>query len=143
VVCHRVTDAIAGAVKRAKVPHVVLLSSEGAELDKGTSPIRGLHYFEDVLRKTGAKVTAIRAGMFQENIGNAIGPAKAQGLFFNFMPSADIRMPLSATAGLPRRLPFEKPVSQSSAAHVTTVSHPRYARAAGEAAIKDPREVVQ
>src|SRR5262249_25624206 len=55
------SDAIAGAVKASGVPHVVLLSSLGADLPAGTGPIKGLHYLENALRATGTRVTAIRA----------------------------------------------------------------------------------
>src|SRR5262245_6663787 len=44
-------DAIAGAVKDSGVPHVVFLSSLGADLESGTGPIKGLHYAENALRK--------------------------------------------------------------------------------------------
>jgi uncharacterized protein YbjT (DUF2867 family) len=90
-------DAIAGAVQDAAVPHVVLLSSVGADLPAGTGPIKGLHYFENQLRATGTLLTAIRAGYFQENLGNAVAPARQQGVFLNFTPSADYPMPMIAT----------------------------------------------
>jgi uncharacterized protein YbjT (DUF2867 family) len=93
----KAADAIAGAVATAKVPHVVLLSSVGADLESGTGPIKGLHYLEAALRKTGTLLTAIRAGMFQENVGNSVGAAKAQGVLFSFMPTADTTMPMIAT----------------------------------------------
>ncbi|MBK8481228.1 MAG: NmrA family NAD(P)-binding protein [Proteobacteria bacterium] len=91
------SDAIAGAVRDAAVPHVVLLSSVGAELPAGTGPIKGLHYLENELRATGTLLTAIRAGFFQENLGSALTPAKEQGIFLNFTPSADYPMPMIAT----------------------------------------------
>ncbi|MBI4955292.1 MAG: NmrA family NAD(P)-binding protein [Myxococcales bacterium] len=91
------SDAIAGAVKASGVPHVVLLSSVGADLPSGTGPIKGLHYLENALRKTGTKLTAIRAGYFQENVANSLAPAKGMGVFPNFTPSADYPMPMIAT----------------------------------------------
>lgn len=93
----RTSDAIAGAVKHTKVSHVVMLSSVGAELESGTGPIRGLNYLEKVLGETGTQLTAIRAGYFQENVGNMLAPAKAQGIFPNFTPSQDYPMPMIAT----------------------------------------------
>lgn len=93
----RVADAIATAVKISGVPHVVMLSSVGADVAEGNGPIRGLHYLENGLRATGAKLTAIRAGSFQENIANSIAPAKGMGIYPNFAPSADMAMPLIAT----------------------------------------------
>ncbi len=42
----RLVESIAGAVADADVPHVVLLSSGGADLVEGTGPITGLHLME-------------------------------------------------------------------------------------------------
>lgn len=91
------SDTIAAAVKASAVPHVVLLSSVGADLPSGTGPIKGLHYLENALRATGTKLTAVRAGYFQENIANSLAPAKQMGIFPNFTPSADYPMPMIAT----------------------------------------------
>ncbi len=93
----KTSDAVAAAVKTSAVPHVVMLSSIGADLEAGTGPIKGLHYLENALRAAGTKLSAIRAGMFQENAGSAVGPAKAMGKYFNFMPSADYPIPMLAT----------------------------------------------
>jgi uncharacterized protein YbjT (DUF2867 family) len=93
----KLAEAIASAVKAAAVPHVVLLSSLGAELAEGTGPIKGLHYLENALRATGTKLTAIRASYFQENIANSLGAAKQTGIFPNLMPSRDESIPMIAT----------------------------------------------
>ena len=93
----RVADAIAGAVKQSGVPHVVLLSSVGADLAEGTGPIKGLHYLEEKLRATGVKLSAIRAGSFQENFQNALGAARQAGIFPSFAGSADYAFPMIAT----------------------------------------------
>ncbi len=93
----KVADAIGAAVKESAVPHVVELSSVGADLAEGTGPIKGLHYLENVLRVTGVRLTAIRAGYFQENAANSLAPAKNAGIFPNMMPSADYPIPMIAT----------------------------------------------
>ena len=93
----KTADSIAAAVKASGVPHVVLLSSVGADLETGTGPIKGLHYLEKALHATGVKLTAIRAGYFQENAGNALAPARHMGIFPNMSPSADYPMPMIAT----------------------------------------------
>ncbi len=95
-------DAIAAAVRASGVPHVVMLSSIGADLADGTGPIKGLHYLEGKLRATGTTLSAIRAGMFQENIGQAIGPARSMGMFFNMLPSQDYPIPQIATRDIGR-----------------------------------------
>lgn len=91
------SDAIADAVKDSGVPHVVLLSSIGADLAQGNGPVRGLHYLEGRLRETGTVLTAIRAGSFQENVGRFLDPARKLGIYPNFFPSADIATPQIAT----------------------------------------------
>jgi len=88
---------IAAAIKAAQVPHVVILSSVGADQAEGTGPIKGLHHFENALRTTGAQVTSIRAGYFMENIAQAIGAAKSAGIYPNMLPSQDMAMPMIAT----------------------------------------------
>ena len=93
-------DTIAAAVQASKVPHVVMLSSLGADLEEGTGPIRGLHYLEDKLRAAGTKVTAVRASYFQENVQNGLGPARSAGIYPNFSSSADAAFPMIATHDL-------------------------------------------
>lgn len=68
-----VIESLAGAVRDAKVPHVVFLSSAGAQHETGTGPIRSLHVAEKALASTGVAVTSIRAASFQENWGMALG----------------------------------------------------------------------
>jgi uncharacterized protein YbjT (DUF2867 family) len=93
----KTADAITAAVKSAGVRHVVMLSSVGADVPKGTGPIQGLHYLENALRGAGVRLTAIRAGYFQENLASSVAPARQHGVFPSFMPSADLPMPMIAT----------------------------------------------
>ena len=48
-----VTTSVAGAVADSGIPHVVMLSSGGADLPDGTGPIAGMHRMEQALRATG------------------------------------------------------------------------------------------
>lgn len=72
-----VVDAIVAAV--ALVPHVVFLSSIGAEQVDGTGPIRGLHAAEPRLVAAAAATTFVRAAYFMENWGGSLG-ALDQGI---------------------------------------------------------------
>lgn len=110
----RTADAIAGAVKASGVPHVVLLSSLGADVADGNGPIKGLHYFENALRATGTKLTAIRASYFSENLGQQLAPAK-QGVFPNFGDSPDFPLPMVATKDIGKLVAAElqKPQAKS------------------------------
>lgn len=96
----RVTASLRAAVAAAKVPHVVLLSSIGAQHEDGTGPIKTLHLAERELAATGAAVTAIRAAYFLENWGASLG-AVAQGILPTFLP-ADLAIPMVATADIGR-----------------------------------------
>jgi len=81
--------AIGEAVTASKVPHVVFLSSVGAELPNGTGPIAGLNDAEKILgatEATGTVSTLLRAGYFVENAAGSLG-ALAHGVFPTFFPA--------------------------------------------------------
>jgi uncharacterized protein YbjT (DUF2867 family) len=121
----KTADSIAGAVKASGVPHVVMLSSIGADLAAGNGPIKGLHYLENALRAAGVKLTAIRAGSFQENVANVLEPAKKMGIFPNFAPSADYPMPQIATRDI-GALAAESLVSPPAKSEVVDLHGPAY-----------------
>ncbi|GIH96355.1 NAD(P)H-binding protein [Planobispora siamensis] len=93
----RLADSIAGAVLDSGVPHVVMLSSIGAELAEGTGPIRWLHHLEGRLRRTGVLLTAIRSCHFQEKVETVLGAAAGAGLYHVFGDSPDVPIPMVAT----------------------------------------------
>jgi uncharacterized protein YbjT (DUF2867 family) len=95
-----VIASLAAAVAAAKVPHVVLLSSIGAQHAAGTGPIASLHEAERALAATGAALTAVRAGYFAENWGGSLGFV-TQGFVPSFLP-ADLAVPTVATADIGR-----------------------------------------
>jgi uncharacterized protein YbjT (DUF2867 family) len=90
-----VADAIFEAATAVKLPHVVLLSSVGAQFVDGTGMIKTVHYAEEKLRGTGASVTAVRAAYFMENHAMALS-GLAQGKFPTFIPP-EIVFPQVAT----------------------------------------------
>lgn len=92
-------DSIAGAVAARRVPHVVVLSSGGADLSAGTGPITGLHRLERALLGTGTTVTALRSGHFQEKVGDVLDAARG-GVYPVFAASADVALPMAATRDL-------------------------------------------
>lgn len=80
--------SIAAAVKASAVPHVVLLSSIGAQHAAGTGPIVTAHRAEQALRAIpGTASTFVRATYFMENIGGSLG-GLAHGVFPTFLPAA-------------------------------------------------------
>jgi uncharacterized protein YbjT (DUF2867 family) len=80
-----VSEAVATALERSNVKHVVALSSVGAEKAEKTGPVVGLYRMEQRLNRiAGLNVLYLRAGYFMENtlaqaamiqsLGNAAGP---------------------------------------------------------------------
>jgi uncharacterized protein YbjT (DUF2867 family) len=92
----KITEALAQAVEKSKVPHVVLLSSIGAHLASGTGPIRALHDAERRLGTIAKSVTIVRAPYFMENWMAGLGTARTQGLLPSFL-SPDRKFPMIAT----------------------------------------------
>ncbi len=90
---------IVAAVAAAKLPHVVLLSSVGAQHEAGTGPIAALYPLEKglaALPDTG--VSFVRAAYFMENLLGNLGMLD-QGLYPSFSP-ADAKMPMIATVDI-------------------------------------------
>ena len=83
----RMVDAIGRAAVKAGLPHLVLLSSIGAQIPKGTGPIAALHHAERQFEKLGIGTTFVRASYFLENYGGAIPAAKNDGVMPSFLPA--------------------------------------------------------
>jgi uncharacterized protein YbjT (DUF2867 family) len=82
----RIADALGRAVRAARVPHVVFLSSVGAQHDAGTGPIRSVRIGEQALAATGAATTFVRAAYFLENWHGSLGMV-GQGVLPTFLPT--------------------------------------------------------
>lgn len=93
----RMADAIAAAVVASGVPHVVMQSAIAASIADGNGPAKGLHYLEDLLRATGARLTILRSAYYQDNVAAAIAPAAHQGVYPHLLPSDDAAFPMIAT----------------------------------------------
>jgi len=119
-------NEIAAAVKNSGMPHVVVLSSLGADLEAGTGPIKGLHYLENALRKTGTKLTAIRASYFQENVGNFLVPVRQAG-FFPSLLDPDYPFPQVATVDI-GKLVAESLLSPPAKSEVVDLLGPLYSQ---------------
>jgi uncharacterized protein YbjT (DUF2867 family) len=81
-------ERVVAAAKEAGVPHVVLLSSVGAQHAAGTGPIVSLHRLEEALKASGLPSTFVRASYFAENWGEVAGLAAEQGVLPTFLPAA-------------------------------------------------------
>ncbi len=91
----RIGSAIADALRLAKVPRIVNLSSVGAELAQGTGPITGLHAQERRLAGFD-NVLHLRPGSFMENFLASLPAVAAAGVLPG-LESADALIPMVAT----------------------------------------------
>ena len=97
----RIVESLAGAIRRSGVPHVVLLSSIGAQRASGTGPIVTLHRAEDALRGAAKGVTALRAGFFLENWTPFLDAVREKSALPTFIPP-DRPVPMVATRDIGR-----------------------------------------
>ena len=69
----RVGEALAGAVRTSGIPHVVLLSSVGAQHADGTGPIRSLHHAESVIGPTAKERHDTPGSLLLTELGKRCG----------------------------------------------------------------------
>lgn len=72
-----IAQAIAEAVRTAKVPHLVALSSVGAQLASGNGIVQALHDFEAALAGSAPSIVFVRSSYFMENWGPVLPAAQA------------------------------------------------------------------
>jgi uncharacterized protein YbjT (DUF2867 family) len=93
----QVNDAVVAAIEKSGVPHVVVLSSIGAEQPQKTGPVVALHNLEEKLSGVaGLHALYLRAAYFMENILPQIGVIQSFGVVAGpFRP--DLALPMIAT----------------------------------------------
>lgn len=72
--------SIAAAVREAKVPHLVALSSVGAHLGEGNGIVRALHDFETALADAAPSIVFVRPGDFLENWAAVLAAVQEAGV---------------------------------------------------------------
>jgi uncharacterized protein YbjT (DUF2867 family) len=93
----RGSDSLSAAIAEAKVKHVVVLSSFGADKAEKTGPVVGLHLFEQKLNRIpGLNALFLRAGYFMENTLAQIGIIQTMGFAAGPL-RADLKVPMIAT----------------------------------------------
>ncbi len=98
----RYAESAARALAAAGVPHVVLLSSIGAQQEAGTGPIASVRVAEQVLSEVpGVARTFLRPSYFLDNWASVLPVAKAQGVLPTFLP-AGLKIPQISTADIGR-----------------------------------------
>ncbi|NVO00361.1 MAG: NmrA family NAD(P)-binding protein [Geobacteraceae bacterium] len=99
-----VGNSIAMAVNNAGVSHVVNLSSQGADLPRGTGPILGLHDQEIRLNALhGVHVLHLRPTYFMENLLANVPLIHGQG-FAGSAVRGDLKFAMIATADIAERV---------------------------------------
>lgn len=73
-------QSIADAVRTARVPHVVALSSVGAHLSEGNGIVQVLHDFEAALADVAPSLVFLRPGEFLENWAGMLPVAREAGV---------------------------------------------------------------
>jgi len=92
----RLGQIAAESVRRNAIPHVVNISSIGADLGHGTGPVDGLHDVELALDTSALNVTHLRCGFFMENFLFSGASIMKEGCVY--LPvRADTRTPMIAT----------------------------------------------
>ena len=93
----KITANYVAGLAAAKVPHVVVLSSVGADRSSGTGPIVTGHHLEVALAEAKQKATIIRAAYFMENLLNNAHPMKNDGVLPVFGGGEGYPFPMIAT----------------------------------------------
>ncbi len=93
---HSELGAVAAtAIKENKIPHVVNISSAGAQLDTA-GPVSGLGIVERWLNEVAENVVHLRPGFFMENFLLEIESIKGDGAVYSLIPG-DLPYPIIAT----------------------------------------------
>ncbi|MFQ5944452.1 MAG: NAD(P)H-binding protein [Anaerolineales bacterium] len=83
----------AAAIKVNRIPHVVNLSSSGAQIAEGAGVISGLHHVENVLNETAENIVHLRPGSFFENFLFSIDSIAREGRIYERVePSISMSM---------------------------------------------------
>lgn len=99
----RFAEAAAAAASANGISHVVLLSSAGADLERGNGPVAGLHLAEKILGDAGIPhLTFLRPGYFMENTLAQIPSILGAGKLFTTFP-AGTTFPMIATRDIGAR----------------------------------------
>ena len=98
----QLVERLGKAIRASRVPHVVLLSSVGAQHASGTGMIQSVTYAEQGLAGKGAALSVLRPAYFQENWGMSLGSVKQDGVLPSMFGPDDFAIPMVATEDIGR-----------------------------------------
>jgi len=97
---NKVTEAIASALQKGGLAHVVVLSSIGADKPDKTGPIAGVHRLEERLKRiSGLNALYVRAGYFMENTLAQTAVIQHMGATAGPL-NAELKVPMIATSDI-------------------------------------------
>ena len=104
VTAANVSQALASAIKAAKVERVVVLSSIGGERSSKTGNIRTTYTMEEALKTSAPQVVIVRAAWFIENWLNAVSAVKSgqSPVLGSMLQKLDRKIPHIATEDIGR-----------------------------------------
>lgn len=88
----RLADAIYEATRESRLPRLVVLSSVGAHLSRGTGNVLTNHRFETRLRPLETDVVFVRPAYFMQNWGAVAAAATGDGVLPSFLAPLDREM---------------------------------------------------
>lgn len=98
----QVHAALLSAAGQARLPHVVVLSSIGAQHASGTGNILTTHDFETQLRSTNLCATVLRAPSFMENFAWSLRPVIDQSVLPTMLVPSSSRHPMASALDIGR-----------------------------------------
>jgi uncharacterized protein YbjT (DUF2867 family) len=98
----RVHDSLIAAAETAEVPHVVALSSVGAQHVDGTGNIKTTHDLELRLARSEIPVTIVRAANFMENWAWSLQRVASEGILPSMFLPVSKRLPMVSAADIGR-----------------------------------------
>lgn len=98
----RTHASLLAAATAANVPHVVALSSIGAQHAQGTGNILTTHDFEEQLARHLGAVTVLRAPNFMENFAWSLEPVVRSGVLPTMFEPIDRKLPMASAVDVGR-----------------------------------------
>jgi len=87
------------AIREARTPRVVTISTGGKGLVRNAGRLLGLHAMEDILNESGAAIRHLRCASFMENFAQQLQPICHHGIFSYPLPG-HIPIPLVAASDI-------------------------------------------
>jgi uncharacterized protein YbjT (DUF2867 family) len=119
----RLADAIANAVAKSGIKHVVLLSSIGADRTDGSGLLMANHNAETIVAPAAPNITILRAAYFLENWAASVRAVRETGLLYTFL-TPQRRIPMVSVLDI-GRVAAERLLNPPQGKHTLELSGPQ------------------